>query len=130
MWKPIFCIVAIVLTGCAEWRGLRIDGSSAVVFDESISRLEQELPSAYHRQMFVLALGDVAVENNAIGDRDEAYRAQLDGLTYNGVIALADQTGTPVASRYYSERRYVELRDEQLRQQRLAEKTAPPALRN
>jgi len=121
------CIVAIVLTGCAEWRALRIDGSSVAAFDESISRLEQELPSAYHRQTFGLALGDAAVEHNA-GYRDEAYRAQLDGLTYNEVITLADQTGTPVASRYYSERRYVELRDEQLRQRRIAEKTAPPAL--
>jgi hypothetical protein len=128
MWKPIVCIVAIVLTGCAEWRGLRIDGSSVAAFDESISRLEQELPSAYHRQVFALALGDVAVENNVV-HRDAAYRAQLDGLTYKGVIAVADQTGTPVASRYYSERTYVELRDEQLHQRRLAEKTAPPALR-
>src|SRR5262245_24027213 len=103
MWKPISCIVAIVLTGCAEWRGQRIDGSSVAAFDESMSRLEQELPSAYHRQTLVLALSDVAVEH-AIGYRDEAYRAQLDGLTYNEVIALADQTGTPVASRYYSQR--------------------------
>jgi hypothetical protein len=129
MWKSIFCIVAIVLTGCAEWRGLRIDGSSVAAFDESISRLEQELPSAYHRQTFALALGDVAFENKVIYG-DEAYRAQLDGLTYKGVIVLADQTGTPVASRYNSERRYVELRDEQLRQQRLGKKTDPPELRN
>ena len=129
MWKPMFCIVAVVLTGCAEWRGLRIDGSSVAAFDESIRRLEQELPSAYHRQTLALALGDVAVENKVIY-RDEAYRAQVDGLTYKGVIVLADQTGTPVASRYYSERTYMELRDEQLRQRRLAEKTVPPALRN
>jgi hypothetical protein len=125
MGKPIFCIVAIVLAGCAEWRGLRIDGSSVTAFDESIRRLEQELPSEYHRQLFVLALGDVALENNVIGRGDEAYRAQLHGLTYNSVIALADESGTPVASRYSSERRYVDVLEEQLRLQRLAEKTAP-----
>jgi hypothetical protein len=117
-------MATICLTGCAEWRGLQIDGSSVAAFEESISRLEQELPSAYHRQTFALALGDVAVENKVIY-RDEAYRARVDGLTYEGVIILADQTGTPVASRYNSERRYVELRDEQLRQRRYAEKTAP-----
>jgi hypothetical protein len=76
--------------------------------------------------MFALALGDVAVDNDAVGYSDEDYRAQLDDLTYNGVIALADQTGAPVKRQYYSSRRgYRQVQAEQLHQQRLAKKTAP-----
>ena len=125
MSKLTFVLATILLTGCADWRGLHIDGSSVAAFEESMSRLEQELPSAYHRQMFALALDDVAEDKNVVGYSDQDYRAQLDGLTYNGVIALADQAGTPVKRQYHSGRGYAELLAEQLRQQRLAEKTAP-----
>jgi hypothetical protein len=124
MSKRTLAVATICLTGCAEWRGLPIDGSSVAAFEESISRLEQELPSAYRRQIFALALGDVAVDNKVAGYSDEDYRAQLDGLTYNGVIALADQTGASVKTRYYS-RTYAQVLAERQHQQRLAEKTAP-----
>ena len=124
MSKRTLAVATICLTGCAEWRGLSIDGSSVAAFEESISRLEQELPSAYRRQIFALALGDVAVDNKVAGYSDEDYRAQLDGLTYNGVIALADQTGASVKTRYYS-RTYAQVLAERQHQQRLAEKTAP-----
>ena len=125
MSKLTFIIATTVLTGCAEWRGLHIDGSSIAAFEESISRLEQELPSAYQREMFALALGDVAADQNVVDYADQDYRAQLDGLTYSGVIALADRAGTPVKRRYYSGRGYSEARAEQLHQRRLAEKTTP-----
>jgi hypothetical protein len=124
MSKRTLAVATICLTGCAEWRGLPIDGSSVAAFEESISRLEQELPSAYRRQIFALALGDVAVDNKVAGNSDEDYRAHLDGLTYNGVIALADQTGASVKTRYYS-RTYAQVLAERQHQQRLAEKTAP-----
>ena len=125
MSKLTLAVATICLTGCAEWRGLQIDGSSVAAFEESISRLEQELPSAYRRQIFAVALGDVAVNNKLVGYSDEDYRAQLDGLTYNGVIALADQTGASVKTQYYSGRTYPQVLAEQLRLQRVAEKTAP-----
>lgn len=125
MSKLTLAMAAICLTGCAEWRGLQIDGSSAAAFEESISRLEQELPSAYRRQIFALALGDVAVDNNVVGYSDEDYRAQIDGLTYNGVIALADQTGASVKTQYYSGRGYAQALAARSRQERLATKTAP-----
>jgi hypothetical protein len=124
MSKRTLAVATICLTGCAEWRGLPIDGSSVAAFEESISRLEQELPSAYRRQIFALALGDVAVDSKVVGYSDEDYRAHLDGLTYNGVIALADQTGASVKTRYYS-RTYAQVLAERQHQQRLAEKTAP-----
>jgi hypothetical protein len=107
------------------WRGLQIDGSSVAAFEESISRLEQELPSAYRRQIFALALGDVAVDSKVVGYSDEDYRAQLDGLTYNGVIALADQTGASVKRQYYSGRTYQQALEERWRHERVDAKTAP-----
>ena len=125
MSKLTLAVATLCLTGCAEWRGLQIDGSSVAAFEESISRLEQELPSAYRRQIFELALGDVAVDNKIVGNSDEDYRAQLDGLTYNGVIALADRTGASVKTQYYSGRTYPQVLAEQFRLQRLAQKTAP-----
>ena len=125
MSKLTLTMATICLTGCAEWRGLQIDGTSAAALEESISRLEEELPSAYRKQIFALALGDVAVDNKVVGHSDEGYRAQLDGLTYNGVIALADQTGASVKTQYYSRRTYPQVLAERLHQQRLAEKTAP-----
>jgi hypothetical protein len=125
MSKLTFIVATILLTGCAEWRGLHIDGSSTSAFGESISRLEQELPSAYRQKIFALALGDVAADTSVVGCTDQDYRAQLDGLTYKGVIALADRAGTPVKRQYYSGRGYSEARAEQVHQRRLAEKTAP-----
>jgi hypothetical protein len=125
MSKLTLAMATICLTGCAEWRGLQIDGSSTAAFEESISRLEQELPSAYRKQIFALAIGDVAVDSKIAGHSDEDYRAQLDGLTYNGVIALTDQTGASVRTQYYSGRTYAQVLAEQLHQQRLDAKTAP-----
>ena len=83
------------------------------------------MPSAYRKQIFALALGDVAVNSKIVGRSDEDYRAQLDGLTYNGVIALADQVGASVKMQYYSGRGYPQVLAERLRLQRLAAKTAP-----
>jgi len=125
MLKLPLTMATICLTGCAEWRGLQIDGSSVAAFEASISRLEQKLPSAYRRQIFALALGDVAVDNKAVGRSDEDYRTLLDGLTYNGVIALADQTGASVKTQYYAGRGYAQVLAERSHQQRLAAKTAP-----
>ncbi len=125
MSKFTLAVATICLTGCAEWRGLQIDGSSVAAFEESISRLEQELPSAYRKQILALALGDVAVDNKVAGYSDKYYRAQLDGLTYNGVIALADQTGASVKTQYNSRHTYPQVLAGRLRLQRLAAKTAP-----
>lgn len=114
MAKVMFSIVFLALAGCAsmgEWRELRIDSSSESAFDESISLLNAEL-SYSRRQMFALALVDIgraAVQSSEQTSDDseiaytyEDYRSQLDGLTYDGVIALADQTGPSIWSLYYS----------------------------
>lgn len=110
-------IAATVLAGCAgtsEWRTLRIDGSSEASLHESLNRLDQELPRAYHRRMLEIALVDIWSTNAQLaGETDdgedaaytkENFRAELHGLTYESVVALANRTGRSVSSLYYSQR--------------------------
>jgi hypothetical protein len=116
MAKVMPLLTVLVLAGCAsmgEWRELRIDGSNESAFDESISRLDAELPYS-HRLMFQLALTDImgteaqssrqTSNDGAEAYTKEEYRRQLDGLTYEGVIALADRTGPSIRSVHYSSR--------------------------
>jgi hypothetical protein len=104
--------VAGTVAGCAStsgWRTLSIDGSSEQSFDASISLLKGELPDA-RRGMFELALGDIRhtellnAEQQEATYTDDDFRGQLDGMSYEGVIALADQTGPSIRSMYYSRR--------------------------
>jgi hypothetical protein len=113
MSKLALAVAVIVLAGCAsmgEWRTLSIDSTSESAFADSVSLLDQELPNT-HRTMFRLALVDIArtgVQNAGEADdggpayTDEDFHAELNGLTYEGVIALADQSGTPIWKQYYS----------------------------
>lgn len=113
MSKLTILAAATILGGCAstgEWRALTIDGSSESAFGDSLAQLDQSLGRA-RSQLFALALYDIArtgvqgaerEEDGDLGYTDEDFRSELDGLTYEGVMALADQTGTPVAKQYYS----------------------------
>jgi hypothetical protein len=103
----MFSVVVTALAGCAsmaEWRDLTIDGSSEAAFGETLSQMNDEL-SYGRRQMFAFALVDIARTDAEVAGQaadgqaysQEDYRRRLDGLTYDGVIALADQTGTPIA---------------------------------
>jgi hypothetical protein len=113
MSKLTLAIVAMFLAGCAsmgEWRALNIDGSSDAAFRESLTRLHYEL-SYLRSQMFELALVDIAntrvqtagaVDDDGTTYSEEDFRHDLDGLTYESVIALADQSGPPIKNLYYS----------------------------
>jgi hypothetical protein len=110
MAKVILSIVVLVLAGCAstgEWRELQIDGSSEAAFDESLGVLNVQL-SERRREMLQLAFVNIVrtESQNAEHQGGDAYtyddfRTQLDGKTYDGVIALADQSGPSVATPYY-----------------------------
>jgi hypothetical protein len=113
MSKLAILVATFALAGCAstsEWRTLTIDGSSEAAFEESISLFDQELPKTRNR-MFALALVDIvrtgAEESGQTKDGSPAYtdeqlRSDLHGLTYDGVIAFADETGPSVRQLYYS----------------------------
>ena len=113
MSKLVMAALMTFLAGCAsmgQWRTLQIDGSSEESFGQSISQLNDEL--SYSRgRMFALALVDIAstaaqaaghADDGSPSYTDEDYRRDLDGLTYDGVIDLADQSGPPIYRIYYS----------------------------
>lgn len=113
MYKICLTVAAVFLTGCAstgEWRALNIDGSSEAAFGDSLARLDGEL--SYSRsQMFALALVDIAntrVESAGVTEAglpdysDQDFRSDLNGLNYDGVIALADQSGPSIKTLYRS----------------------------
>lgn len=113
MSKLITAAGALLLAGCAsmgQWQTLSIDGSTEAAFGQSLSQLNDEL--SYSRsQMFALALVDIArtaaqdagqTKDGSPAYTDEDYRRDLDGLTYDGVIALADQTGPSIRNVYYA----------------------------
>jgi hypothetical protein len=104
MSKPIFAVAAILLAGCAStggWRTLSIDGSSETEFSESLTRLNTELPTT-RSKIFALALVDIVSTREDSAYSMQQLRAELDGLTYDDVIALADQDGPPIKTVYYS----------------------------
>ena len=113
MSKLTLIIGTLLLAGCAStggWRSLSIDGTSESAFRESVTQLDDEL-SSVRREMFRIALIDIAQTGVlSAGETDDGgpayddadFRAELDGLTYEAVIALADQSGTPVNRLYYS----------------------------
>jgi hypothetical protein len=115
MSRVALLIAFVTLTGCAGtsgWRALSIDGTSAVSFSDSVMRLDQEL-SYTRRGMFRLALADIArtgVQNDGPasegGYSDADFRGDLAGRTYEGVISLADRSGTPISRQYYSSSRW------------------------
>jgi hypothetical protein len=113
MYKISVAVAVLFVSGCAttgEWRALNIDGSSESAFGESLSRLNDEL--SYSRgQMLALALVDI--ENTRVqsaGETDDGspayseddFRNDLNGLTYEEVIELADQSGPSIKTLYSS----------------------------
>ena len=110
MAKLTIAIATILLTGCAssgQWRTLSIDGGSETAFNESLTKLHDELPPTRSR-IFSLALGDIVSTLAAASETDDQdftaqdVRSVLDGLTYEGVIALADQSGPSIERVYHS----------------------------
>ena len=110
MAKLTIAIATIMLTGCAssgQWRTLSIDGGSETAFNESLTKLHNEL-SPTRSRIFSLALGDIVSTLAAVSGADDQdftaqyLRSELDELTYEGVIALADQSGASIETVYHS----------------------------
>ena len=112
MTKLGLVIPVLLLAGCAstsEWRTLSIDSSSEAAFETTVYQLSGELPSM-KQQLFALALVDIArtglqQAEDAEPSAESAYtnedfRADLNGLTYDDVIALADRSGVSVKRQY------------------------------
>jgi hypothetical protein len=110
MARAIVPILVLALAGCAstqEWRELQIDGSSQAAFDESLTALNAHL-SEPRREMLQLAIVDIvrtesqsAEESGEDAYTHDDFRMRVDGMTYDAVIALADQSGRSIATIYH-----------------------------
>src|ERR1044072_7943400 len=107
MLKLTIAVLAIALAGTASagWRDLRVDGSSEESFASSLEAFKEELSPA-RRYVFREALKDIWLQGEKVAaaeqrdyTADEYYR-QLDGLRYEEVVTLTDQTGDPAKDRY------------------------------
>ena len=97
--------VAFAGTASAGWRSMRVEAANLDSFDESVAAFEEELSTARH-YVFMLALQDIwahGLQRASAEQREytEAeYFQQLDGLTYDAIVTLADPTGEVTRDRY------------------------------
>ena len=97
--------IALAGTASAGWRSMRVEAADLATFEESVAAFEEELFTARH-YVFMLALQDMwdrGLERASAEQREytEAeYFRQLDGLTYDEVVTLADPTGEVTRERY------------------------------
>lgn len=108
MLKLIVAVLAVALAGtasAAKWRDLRVDGSSAEAFAQSLETFKEELSSA-RRQVFGKALQDIWVEGAKKADAEQReytaveYYRDVDGLSYDEIVTFTDPTGDTAKTRY------------------------------
>ena len=97
--------IALAGTASAGWRTMRVEAADLSSFEESVAAFEGELSTARH-YVFMLALRDIwaqGVQRAGAEQREytEAeYFRQLDGLTYDDIVTLADPSGEITRDRY------------------------------
>ena len=97
--------IAFAGTASAGWRAMRVEATDLSSFEGSVAAFQEELSTARH-YVFMLALQDIwaqGLERARAEQREytEAeYFRQLDGLTYDDIVTLADPTGEVTRDRY------------------------------
>src|SRR5262245_46733405 len=97
--------IAFAGTASAGWRTMRLEAVDLATFDESVSAFEEELSTA-RQYVFILALQDIWAQGlQSAGAQQREYTEieylrQLDGLTYDEIVTLADPTGKTTKERY------------------------------
>jgi hypothetical protein len=108
MLKLTITLAALVLAGAANaenWKDLRVDGSSEAAFAHSLAAFKDKLSWA-RQQVFGAALKDIWIKGVQAAEAEQReytasdYYAQIDGLGYEEVVALADPTGEITRARY------------------------------
>jgi len=101
MLKLTVAVLAVALAGTASaagWRSLRVDGSSETAFSESLAAFQQKL-SPSRRYALTLALQEIWLQGTRKANTEQRqyttseYFRQLDGLSYDEVVRIADPTG-------------------------------------
>jgi len=97
--------IAFASIASAGWRTMRVEAANAANFDESVAAFEEELSTARH-YVLILALQDIWAQGlqRASAEQREyteaEYFRQIDGLTYDEIVTLADPTGKVTKERY------------------------------
>ena len=113
MLKLIVAALTVALAssaGAADWKDLRVDGTSEAAFQRSLAAFDQEL-SPERNQVFTAALMDIWLQGAAHAKDNERlytvgdYHAQLDGLSYEQVVTFTDPTGETAKQRYEQAKR-------------------------
>ena len=113
MSKVIIAALAVALVGtasAAEWKDLRIDGSSEAAFNESLATFSREL-SPERQHVFSSALMDIWLRGTVDAQADQRqftvadYQRQLHGLGYEEVVNLTDPSGDTAKERYREAKR-------------------------
>ena len=105
--KVAAAVLAIAFAGTASagWRAMRVQAADLASFEESVAAFEGELSTARH-YVFMLALQDIWAQGlQRAGAEQRAYTEaeyfqQLDGLTYDDIVTLADPSGEITRDRY------------------------------
>jgi hypothetical protein len=101
MFKLMVGIAAVALAGAASadnWKNLRVDASSENAFAQSLAEFREKLSPA-RVYAFGEALKDIWLHGTEAAQAEQRdytardYYAQVDGLGYKQVVALADPTG-------------------------------------
>src|SRR5687767_13258304 len=115
MLKLIVAVFAVALAGsasAAEWKDLRIDGSSEDAFEQSLAAFQKEL-SPERQQVFSGALMDIWLQGTAAAQADQReftaddFQRQLDGLSYEEVVNFTDPSGDTAKERLREAKRIV-----------------------
>jgi hypothetical protein len=101
----LFAVALASSASAAGWRSMRLEANDEATFTESATALLEQLSPA-RRYVFRLALKDIWVQgkeraatNESEYTADEYFR-QLDGLSYEEIVTLADPTGRTAKARY------------------------------
>jgi hypothetical protein len=108
MLQLTVAMVALALAGAASaenWKDLRVDGSSEDAFAQSLAAFKDKL-SPTRQHVFGEALKDIWIAGTKAAEAEQReytasdYYAQIDGLGYEQVVALADPIGETTRARY------------------------------
>lgn len=107
MFKLAVAVLAVAFAGtvsAAQWKDLRIDGSSEAAFQQSMAIFKEKL-SPERRYAFQEALMDIWIQGATSAESNQReytvsdYYQRLHGLGYEEVVTLTDPTGQTAKTR-------------------------------
>jgi hypothetical protein len=103
-------VASVCTASAAEWKDLRIDGTSEDAFKQSLAAFQMEL-SPERQQVLSGALMDIWLKGTAdaqAGEREftaAEFHRQLHGLSYEEIVNFTDPSGDTAKERYREAKR-------------------------